>query len=300
MIRIFLVGNCQVEPIRIALSMFLPDCHFERAMLHLETDRDHESVKKRLDTSDLVLTQPVHQKNGGWSTESILDIKGKDKVITFNNMHFDGFHPDLTYLGFGANRLPATFGEYQSKIILASFLGGFDEKQCLEHFDGGAFEKMGYFSAYEESLEELARRSAEVDVPFLAEFKDLLLGYPCMLTFNHPTSNVLIDYARKLAQVVSAKTGAVMADFPVSPYNLPNFLSEGLIWPIYPALAAKHLAGKYGSLWFRCDLKEGHPRMIHVKDLIAREFKVYAQMDRAKIEKTPQFPAIAKVLNAIT
>jgi hypothetical protein len=187
MIRIFLVGNCQVEPIRIALSMFLPDCTFESTQLYLEKERDREVVTKRLARADLVLT---HQSNPGflgWSTESILDIKGKENVITFNNLHFTGFHPDITYLGFGVNRLPGTFGEYQSKIILASFLGGLSEKQCLQQFDGESFEKFGYFSAYEESIEELARRSAEVDVPFIQEFRDFLAVGPCMLTFNHPT-----------------------------------------------------------------------------------------------------------------
>lgn len=297
--HIFVVGNCQVETIKTALRMLLPDCTFESQMLHLERNRDHESVAKRLAPFDLIITHPANPGFQGFSTESIRALKGDDAVITFNNIHFEGLHPDATYLGAPQQRIYGTLGEYHSKLVLAGYLAGLSKGACRELFEGRHFEDFGFLDVYASSLEELRKRSTEVDVPFFNEFQKLMAEFPCMLTFNHPTSNVLIGYARKLAAEVAHRTGVARADFPLNPYNAPSMLAENIVWPIYPALAKHHTSRKHGSFWFRRSLQMAKSPMLSVDALIAGDYDIYAHQSREDIESTPQYASLSKMVDII-
>lgn len=298
--RVFVLGNCQVETIATALRMLLPSCSFESQMLHLERDRDYSSVAKRLTAFDLIITHPANPGFKGFSTEAIRELKGDDAVITFNNIHFEGLHPDCTYLGAPQKRIYGTLGEYHSMLVLLGYLAGLSKAECRELFEGRHFSDLGFLDAYSKSFEELRKRSAEVDVPFFDEFKRMMEEFPCMLTFNHPTTNVLVGYARRLAAEVSRRTGVARADFPINPYNVPSMLSENIVWPIYPAIAKQHTRGKHGSFWFRRPLQVAKSPVLSVEELICGDYDIYDRHSREKIEEVPQYANLRKMVDVIS
>lgn len=297
--KILLVGNCQVAPIRNSLVMMLPDCSIDGVMLHLEKERDEETVRQRLAGYDLVVTHPANPGYEGYSTDSVKSVMGDDAVITFNNIHFEGLHPDATYLGAPRKRVFGTLGEYHSKLVAAGFLAGLSEAACRDLFNGEHFEEIGFLSAHEQSLQEFDRRSKEVDVPFAEEFAAMLEEYPCMLTFNHPTSNLLIAYARKLAREVANRTGTRLSAYPVTPYNMPSFLSENIVWPIYPAIAEAHTGGRLASLWFRREINRNPMPMLSVEDLIAADYARYRDLEPGRLEQIPQMVQLRPIIDAV-
>lgn len=293
--NILLIGNCQCDPIRTAFRMLFPYSTTDRVMLHLEKDRRKEVIEERLRRYDMVVSQPANSGYEGFSTDFVRSVVGDARLMTFSNIHFEGLHPDVTYFGPSGRRLMGSLGEYHSAIILAAYLGGYSEAACRTFFEGELFGEFGYIQRFDESLAELAARSDQVDVPFFDEFEVSIRSHPSMMTFNHPTSDLLIAYARKLSREVSSRTGAVRSDFPLSPYNCPSFLSENIIWPIYPALAAAHLQGRGGSLWFRRNLNVGGSPMIHLNELISSEYTKYRDVALQDFEAAPQFSAVSKI-----
>ena len=118
---------------------------------------------------DHLLSQPMSDEFDDVSSKR-LKAHYQSRFANYTNIYFSGLHPDLTYFGGFGQRVTSPLGDYHSRIILACFFQGRSVRECLAAFNGGVYEKLGYFLQFEHSLAELARRgrgkSDQVRRPF--------------------------------------------------------------------------------------------------------------------------------------
>ncbi len=179
-----------------------------------------------------VISVPFGEDHPDLSTARIKALYG-DRFFLMTNIHFTGLHPDLTYFGGFGGRVHSPIGEYNSRIVLSCYLRGMSRQDCLRQFNGRTYEKLGYFSAWEDSAEELRRRDRPMDITFADAFLEMTRHEQTLYSINHPTSIALVTQAESIARKFGLATRFAVDSF----YNP---LVEEARWPIYPEIREAH------------------------------------------------------------
>jgi hypothetical protein len=238
--RIKVIANCHCLPLADALALCVPGVNTDFIDVNFVRTPDMQARIADMHTApsgQIVYTQPLSDQFDSISTVTLRQQFGSDGVTTFTNVHFNGLHPDITYLGQMGSRIENFFGPYHSKLVLYCFVSGRSITDCLKMFDGAVYEKIGYLGAFQSSSEELMARDQSIDAQFAAQFLEMTLHVPTMYTVNHPTGRVFLA----LAETMATKSGLKFVRH--SPEFFQNHLSTSYIWPIYDAIAEhSHLA----------------------------------------------------------
>jgi hypothetical protein len=211
-------------------------------------------------------------------TSSLKQTLG-DRLTTFTNTYFSGLHPDITYVGGMGQRVASAIGDYHSKIVLASYATGRTEDDCLRLFNGGAYEKLGYYQEYALSAQNLLERDAACDVKFAQTFLDMVTEIPTLYTINHPTGAVFLALTEKLA----ASQGLDYISF--APAFFQNHLSTNNIWPVYNEISEHH-GLKYRTPQYYGLGKALNSRMLSRAEFVHRSYQSYAAIaDQQKLRE---------------
>ena len=236
MVHIALVGNCQASALSAVLKHSTAiDCRHVLDVNGRGSKYVADVVFKIYNKTgiDHLLSQPMSDEFDDVSSKR-LKAHYQSRFANYTNIYFSGLHPDLTYFGGFGQRVTSPLGDYHSRIILACFFQGRSVRECLAAFNGGVYEKLGYFLQFEHSLAELARRDEGSQIKFAAHFAEMTRTTLTMLSVNHPTLETMVEFARVMEAHLTDRSSVLTPS--VSSYPL----ATGPIWPLYPELREQH------------------------------------------------------------
>ena len=126
------IANCQSVGLGQALRLMIPGAAVRIVRVHLTNDETRPRVLENLGRSDLILTQDT--RTFGELNAASLKQHFPDKTLVVPNVYYRGFHPDACYVGPLGDRVISPVGDYNSVVVLDSFLKGLTPAQCLERF----------------------------------------------------------------------------------------------------------------------------------------------------------------------
>jgi hypothetical protein len=243
---LYVIANCHCLPLADALSLTVTGSNTDFVDVTFANE-PHMLAKidalLSAEASGKVFSFNLSDQFGPIATPALRSHLG-DRLVTFTNIHFNGLHPDITYIGTLGRRVTGFFGDYHSKIVLFSYVTGRSVSDCLQLFNSTTYGKLSFFDAFGTAKAELAHRDESCDVKFASTFFEMIVREPCLYTVNHPTGPVFLEIARQLA----AHTG--LNYIPVGNVNFQNHLSNNYIWPVYDEIAEYHDLAYRASPYF--------------------------------------------------
>lgn len=269
--KIGVIGNCQVITMADALSYFMDAPESVAIEIwRLKPDEILEAQRKILDCTH-IFAQPMVSLNFSPFTLPELRTLAQEinaELTIFHNLYFSGSLPDCRCVGALGHRVKGPVSDYHSEIILRSFLAGKTEKMCLDDLVSG--KGVDPKLVWSNSQSQLMHRDAQVDVAFAAEVLDAARSSYSFHYFNHPTTELIVEYARK---IVIERIGPVTKDYP---QGIKDIMTSYGSWPVLDWVSAS-LALPYIRDYFvepfteqKLDLLEG----------IERSYAIYAQTPR--------------------
>ena len=292
---VIVIANCHCLPLADALALggrniktdFIDVTFADRPHMSLKIDNLLSSA-----SHDFVLSFNLSTQFNRLETGILRENLG-DRLRTFTNIHFDGLHPDVTYIGTIGQRTPGFFDDYHSKLVLFCFVTGRGTDDCLRLFNGGVYKKLGYFDIYANSTRELLQRDNVCDIKFAAHFLDMIRFEPCLYTVNHPTGPVFLELSALLAD-------AVGFDFiKMNQVFFQNHLSTNFIWPVYDEIAEHHGLAYRTPAFF---IKPGErvSRSASLQEFVEGSYVAYSQANfdefAAMVKSLPFFKAFSESL----
>jgi hypothetical protein len=239
--KIVVSGNCQMAVIVASLQLIFP--HDKIIPLNYISDPQGENLfnyESALHEADFWL---VISKD--WAKGLCAKLKyDVSKVISFPNLEFRGFHPDLSYIFEPNSKVVSPV--YQSSVLVAAFKMGLSKEVAASCFNSSIFEKLGYHDNWSKSIGALKWRfeNSDISSDFLNYLRFCHKKWVFMHTINHPH----VDCIVWLAKLISLKLGAPRSILDED-ISLPDLLSN-YVWPIYPSVACDiSLLGSFTFIW---------------------------------------------------
>lgn len=275
--RVLILSNCQAQNLARAL---LGVCARPLSIMALDVTnfaRDRDAFLRAAAGADIILTAATRAPEFAEIAAATLRETTRAEVVGHVPLHFTGLFPDITYLLPRGQRLASPIGDYNSGIVVRSYLRGDTPEECLASFTEENFAALGYFEQFEAARDEWRRREERLvpGDPTLREwFLEHVLEQPLLYSVNHPTSVMLVESARRLC----ARLGLPVRDG--SDHVYPTTFSFGAIWPILPALA-----GKLGLGYSTAHVYSNNTAMMDAEEFVWRSYLLYPTYDRALLEE---------------
>jgi hypothetical protein len=239
---------------------------------------------ERARSYDVIVTLPLSDEFGPLATDRIRETFPDTPIVTIANIYFSGLHPDLTYIGGMARRVVGPIGDYHSKIALIAYLRGLSVNRAIALFGDATYKKLGYYNAWQTSMDELRSREETIDVTLSEDLEILLHRDHCFFSVNHPTSLVVSAYARKIALWLAQRGLVTMSDWNMGAFGLVNHLASSAIFPVYPEIA-RHFDLSYpGSYSFKAPtLGDDTIRIMTLAEMVQGEFLAFDTIDREEL-----------------
>ena len=197
-----IIGNCQAEPLAALLRAKNPSIRIAK-VITAHTYKHDPQLDALIRTVDHVITQPIADKFGNIATNT-LKQEHPNKVTTYLNLHFNGFHSDWSYLNTPKGRLHGPMGEYHNVTIVEGFQQGLTQTETLTRLSSKEYNSARYQHAAEASLATLKEREADVDIKMTDVVEQDLAAKRCSFhTFNHPNKQLLNEEANRILEHLS-------------------------------------------------------------------------------------------------
>ena len=268
--QIIVTSNCQTNGIADALKYLSAD---ETITIIPEWKLGHSVDEFAKKNKELITGSTV------WVTSfsedeinCILPKNSKDsikRVIRIPEIHFDAFHPDLTYIMGREGILESPLVHYHSKIILLSFLENLSVKKVMKLFNETFYNDLGYFDYWDQSIQRLKQDFLNSDLDYYKFIKLLNLDEIFMHSINHPNKEVLSTIAwlitNELEDSPKIRNGGLK-------HILKDEIFEyGPVWPVYPEIATYY--GNEGSYLFRAQ----GGKILDLKEFIEAEYEIFSK-----------------------
>lgn len=239
--KLAIVGNCQVDPLRHVLLMANRELHVTCFNInHARDKHKQETISAGLSEFDFIVSQVLHNNFGDLSST---EMRRKfSNFLAIPNIFFLGWHPDMTYLGDENGRVVGPTGEVHSVIcavmadsFVSSRVDNRDVSKFLKQFDTLFDYFMESHDSFNASKTALRKRFEESDLGFLEFEKEVRFLEPFMLTHNHPTNRALVILSLMILKnlgLASQFETQQLIDF------VPNPLTNQVMWsPIHSEYA---------------------------------------------------------------
>ncbi|MGR5322975.1 WcbI family polysaccharide biosynthesis putative acetyltransferase [Vibrio sp. DNB22_17_1] len=201
---VIVIGNCQATPLSNILTSQCEDLSVLK-VITAHTYKHDSKVDSLFELSDYIITQPLSSGFGDISTEA-LRKKYKEKVVTYHNLFYKGFHQDWTYLPtINGQRLSSPIGDYHNQTILDAFVSGKPVNAAISSYSDPGYNQI-YNNIASESLAQLFARENSIDIKF-CDFleKQIRSNTCCFHTFNHPKKYLIVEQAKRIADYINIK-----------------------------------------------------------------------------------------------
>lgn len=278
--KIVVIANCQCLPIARTIALGLLDSSVEFIDVNFVTHEPHKTRIERLvsEPADIVFSIPLSDQWKGISTDFLRPIY-HDRLFTFTNIHFEGLHPDITYIGEMGVRVQGALSDYHSKLILYGFATGRSITDTIRLFHETDYQAIGFGKAFQQSSVGLIERDVACDVQFAPCFIEIIKNRSSMYSVNHPMDHVFRALAEKLC---------TRADLHYKVYPdeyLTNYLSDNVIWPVYDKIAEMHNL-PYRTPQYFVKRNEFSGRTIRLDELVSQFYCAYQSVSNEKLLST--------------
>jgi hypothetical protein len=272
-LKVFVLSNCQAATVGMAWKAMRPEDEVDYAEVHglLGKLEQQEDVARKIAQSDVLLYAPISDTYEVVFARSsnIKKLKGPQKLM-MPAIFFEGLHPDVMYIGDALGRVSSAAGDYNSRIVLQSFLLGLDEDQAINRMTSpDIYRMLGYFDVWKKSLAELERRDLHCDIPVA----DLMMeGYKNnhqLYTVNHPMNNLIVAMVKRIFEKLS------LSYVPVDENFIPATLVLGPIWPIFDFLLKKHSLLLKSVPFFKTAHSQNTNQIFGVREFVIRTYRIY-------------------------
>jgi hypothetical protein len=238
--QILITGNCQRYPLASALGVIFPYAQIVTTDLAQTFSDETTSSELELVAGSLVW---ITQGTSSDAARILSALSGpKPHVLRIPVIGFAAFHPDICLVSHGTNQ-SSVYPHFHSTIVAWSYRRGLPVKSAMSLFNEQTFEALGYYQAWEQSVQYL-RQSFE-DSDLANEFEHFFLSVKrhgmFMHTFNHPNTMVI----HKLSQIIAKRLNEFhlegltqeLIDVREDDSAFENVLSTAN-WPLYPEIGA--------------------------------------------------------------
>ena len=287
--RIFVLANCQTGGLTACLDLLLPrDTVTGLHWLYSEEGKANAAAAAA--DADIVVTSAPPDLRAQMAAEHGFD---ETKCVIIPSIHFAGFHPDLTIAYAGQTRINVLAGvPYQSAIGVWAWKRGLTARDARRLFTQRTMGALGYDRYWTKAVAETRADFAATTIPFTDYFLPLQAsGRLFMHTLNHPHIAAIAQLARGVAR----RLGAAEADLRQPLEDMvPDALSLGPIWPVYPGVA-EALGLQPSWLWKIGDV------LYTLDDYLEAQFRALDAADgpvTCAMADTPQFRSILREIAA--
>ncbi len=227
-LRVGVVANCQVDPLRHALMLASPEIQFVSYNVNLlRSESDQVAAVARLAKCDIVMSQPLTH---GFGPIQPAELRSAGmQVIEFPNLYYSGFHPDISYVGGFGDRILSPAGSYHSVAVIYGFLSGWAVSQTVSAYQEVIAAVIDPRRVEQISRTALFERSAAIGFPAEHLFEELS-GRVFMYTVNHPMATPVVFIARWLLNQIGLGQDAPWEWVEAV---LDNPLSRSVAWPVW-------------------------------------------------------------------
>ena len=270
------------------LNMFDEDVSFTALQVHLATRSQLEELPSQIGSYSAVLSFPLGDHFGVLERSRMLSYC--PKTIFMTNVHFEGLHPDFTFIGAMEDRCTGILGNYHSRIAFHSFLAGKTVLETAKFFSRHSYRTLKYIEWYQRSKEIFYRRDADNEIRFSDLFFTIVERERALLTFNHPTAATFINYVSLIIKYLSfldiCKSVNVPTDFSIH----MNSLLSGPVLPVYPEISDELGLAIRDDYLFKSASTAKHPgRFIDLRAFIEDEFECFSKRSHEWLAETPQY-----------
>ena len=206
--KIAVVGNCQARPLRTFLGdMLQQEMPIEPIVVHLATEEQRDEHLALLDRVDIILAQPVASNYPVRHVQTdFLRERYSDRLVIWPNLFFHGQTPSLFYVagsispGSPPVRLRSALDVYHDEYILGCWLEHIDASECVAKYQESGSNATNRFAL---SLEQFRERETQCDVQMSDFVSERFQTERLFFTFNHPTSVVLCELAKRIGLFLS-------------------------------------------------------------------------------------------------
>lgn len=248
--KIAVVGNCQIAPIRIILQACTQGAICDALPSVYQLNASHEyNFMTSLEKSDVVLSQPIEDTyHVPYVRTAELKQRFGKKVIIWPNMYFKGYNPECDVMRDPTHQnFHGPLQDYHSDKILLPFLLGWTKERCEQFLnDEREFDEVFYGGAFEEGLGSLRGRESRCDV-VISDF--IASGFEYSRLFhimNHPSLQLIFEMARRMMSV---------CDIPFHDASWELFRDLDMVWTHFADNRYVHRA--YGLRYERQDFFRG-------------------------------------------
>ena len=298
-LKIIIFGNCQsLEIVKLMQAMTggINAVAIETTRTVIDQIKSGEfKIAELVTTSDLIFVQEVGE------IINLIEQQFPDdfhKIRRFPCFNFSAYHPDLVYVFSKKTKtfLSGLTGDYQSAIVLASWLDGLSIEQTLSLFRDDVFEALGYYRFWETAEKSMIDAGNRCNLPLHDLFVKWTQQGCWMYSVNHPKKFVLADVARQLLAREHIETILDAEDFVV------DGLAKGPVWPVYPEVGQRlGIKGQYRFKSVEGLCPSNQPVLtLALKEFISESYALYGSYEKADLMcerlKSPAFQNISRFL----
>jgi hypothetical protein len=290
--KCFVVSNCTHAPIREYLDAAgLFDQVDSCAIFTVKPD-DLAAKYAEVRSYDLVFSTVLYGDKWGPFEHRALKADLGDRAILFDAPFFEGLHPDLIHVALDDERFKSPIGDYHSGLAFWGYMKGLPLTEVVAMHAAGELPPMFEPGlVWARALEVLDRREALAEVRIAHDLAELCRRIPAMLTFNHPSMDVVALLCETFAALAFPGRNAA----PIATANIHNVLLSDVIIPVSPAAIRVHGLGYRSSGRYKFGLAAPHREKGYLDfDRFARlSYARYGCVERDRLRATTPGTAAA-------
>lgn len=289
--RILLISNCQVQPLKHGLANVCRNVRIDTIPVHIVSPQDRTAtfshyIARKADYS-CVLSVPLSDEFGPLASSVIHNAFAPTPVLSIANIYFDGTLPDICYVGGINARMPGPIGEYHSRIALLGYLMNLPVEMTVRMYCDAVYKRLGYYDAFQQSLDEMSRRDALTDIPLGELLESKVREGNCFLSHNHPTGLLMSAYINRIGDVLFERGLASPSGLRLSQEIFINFLAQSVIFPVYPEISEHHKLPYETSYVFRTSTVGDEPsKAINLTDFVVAEYHAFKSANQEVLNST--------------
>ena len=242
--KVLVIGGCTTRAQVSYLQLAFPGWDVRGAVLDQATEwvaQKHEKFLGFVAELDLFFGFVDHRP-------ALRDlVPARAQKLCVPSFDWSGYHPDTVWL-HGITS-PMEIGVIHSRLAVSAWLSGLSQAEARALFTDGHFAATGLYDVFADDRARMEDRFHKVGIDIAPLFDRWLDWGNFLHTPNHPRVEVFFDIAdaamRSHGHLPLIDAAAMAAGRAV----FPDYLAQGIVWPVYPAVAAHHGIAAMPDQW---------------------------------------------------
>jgi hypothetical protein len=282
--KLLIVSNCITQALKWNINYLAPNVEVDAFDISQFGEKISES---EVDSTsyDIIIGLPVF-----FDKLKQQSIVYEGKALILPAIHFNAFHPDMVYFKSNEELVKTSMDTYNSMIILASYLKGYEPSNVQKLFCDNVYNQLGYYDLWKNSANEMVEKFSFLNFDVNAWLRKLSTQTSFMYTINHPKMFVVAELTKFILKYLKVPY------FECSESTVNDYFSKGPIWPVYDEIATRF--GIQGHYRFR------KPNLFHSISLnkyVVECFERYSELGVTENNITiiNEHVRFSKVLNVV-